>query len=92
MKMLKSLVLALAVILVLSGCGHNLVVNGKERKTIGVVNIIVNDFSLLEPKYPDVQYRIIWGNVIWGAILCETIIAPIYFFGFSIFEPVGLKQ
>jgi len=31
----------------------------------------------------------IWGNIIWGVILFVTVIAPIYFFGFSMFEPIG---
>jgi hypothetical protein len=35
-----------------------------------------------------VQYKTVVGNVIWGIILVETIIAPIYFFGFSLYEPV----
>jgi hypothetical protein len=76
----------------LCGCGNDMVVKGKERTTIGIVNIIVDDSSIMEPKYPDIQYRVIWGNVVWGLVLSETVIAPIYFFGFSMFEPVGEKK
>ena len=42
-------------------------------------------------KNPNVEYRLIPGNIIWGCLLVETIIAPIYFFGFSIYEPIGSK-
>ena len=73
------------------GCGRDMTMDGKEYKTIGIANIIVNDSSLLEPKYPNVQYRVIWGNVFWGIVLSKTVIVPIYFFGFSMFEPVGKK-
>ena len=31
------------------------------------------------------------GNVVWSVLLVETVIAPIYFLGFSLFEPVGPK-
>jgi hypothetical protein len=36
-------------------------------------------------------YEIIPGNVVWSVILIETIIAPVYFVGFSMFEPVRPK-
>jgi hypothetical protein len=49
-------------------------------------------FNAGEKKNPNIEYQIIIGNVIWGIILCETIIAPIYFFGFSLYEPIGLKN
>ena len=75
--------------LTFAGCGQDKVVNGRMCETIGVINILVNDKSVMEQKRPDVQYRVIWGNVIWGAVLFTTVIAPIYFYGFSMFEPVG---
>ena len=73
------------------GCGKEKVIEGRTYKPIGVVNIIVDDSSLLEPKYKNIQYGICWGNIIWGIILSETLIAPIYFFGFSMFNPVNKK-
>ena len=44
-----------------------------------------------DKKNPDIQYEIVWGNVIWAALLVETVIFPIYFFGFSIMQPIGKK-
>lgn len=91
MKTVKLLLVALLVISILSACGSDKVINGKKYETIGLVNILVNDSSIIQPKNPNIQYEIIWGNVIWGAILFGTVIGPIYFFGFSMFEPVGQK-
>jgi len=90
MKKLISLLCA-GVLVVMIGCGSDKVVNGKECKTIGLVNILANDSSIMETKRQDVQYRVIWGNIIWGGVLIGTVIAPVYFWGFSMFEPVGPK-
>lgn len=57
-------------------------------------NITYDTYGLLnadDKKNPDVRYEVCWGNVFWGVIFIETIIAPIYFFGFSLFEPAGKK-
>lgn len=35
--------------------------------------------------------KLVVGNLVWGIILMETIVMQIYFFGFSIFEPIGTK-
>jgi hypothetical protein len=87
--MKKFIVLMICVVFILSlslyGCGNNKVINGVEYGTYGLLN---SD----DKKNPDIQYEVIWGNVFWGAFLAETIIAPIYFFGFSLWEPVGPRS
>jgi hypothetical protein len=80
-KLLVSICLAASLLL---GCGADRTFNGKYCATYGL-------FNKDEMKCPGVQYRVIPGNVIWGIVLAETIAAPIYFFGFSMYEPVGLK-
>jgi len=67
-----------------AGCGDNKVIDGKEYTTYGFLN-------KSEKRNPNVQYELIVGNVIWGILLVETIIAPVYFFGFSLYEPVGKR-
>lgn len=85
MRRLVSLAMALVLsTTLLVGCGDHKTINGVTYDTYGLLN---SD----DKKNPNIQYEIIWGNVIWGALLFETIIAPIYFFGFSCFEPVGKK-
>jgi len=67
-----------------TGCGDVKSINGKVYDTYGLLNIN-------KKKNPDIEYKVIIGNVVWGCILVETIIAPVYFFGFSLYEPVGRK-
>lgn len=84
---LKSLIFAvLGALLVVStsGCATDLIVSGHKYETYGV-------FNKDEVRDPGVKYSLSVGNVIWGCVLVETIIAPVYFFGFSMYEPVGLK-
>lgn len=85
---MKKIIIVIICILFLTACGSSKVIDNKKYDTIGLVNIIVNDKSTMEVKAPNIKYKIIWGNVIWGALLFGTVIAPIYFYGFSMFEPV----
>lgn len=79
--MRKSLSVLLVVVLLVSfsACGDLKVIEGVQYDTYG----------LISEKSPGIKYRLIVGNLIWGILLVETIIAPVYFFGFSLFEPVG---
>lgn len=92
-------VLTLLMMLVtLSGCGDTksimtpvAVKNGVQQ----VMPITYDTYGLFnkeDKRNPAVEYRIIIGNIVWSVILCETIIAPLYFIGFSMYEPVGLKH
>ena len=64
------------------GCGNVKNIDGVTYDTYGLIN-------KSDKKNDKIEYKVIWGNVIWAVILMETIIAPIYFFGFSMFEPVA---
>ena len=85
MKRFVSLMLVVVLIFTFTACGSDKVINGKDYKTVGLLSSLVD-----EGKQPGIKYEIIWGNIIWGVILIETIIAPIYFFGFSCAEPVDV--
>ena len=69
----------------LTGCADNKVINGNEYSTYGLINESTN-------KNPNIMYEISVGNVIWGVLLVQTVIAPLYFFGFSIYEPVRINN
>jgi hypothetical protein len=85
MKKVVSLIMVIAMLFVASGCGDDMMINGRLCETYGLINEEGN-------KCEDARYRIIVGNFIWGIVLFETfLIAPIYFFGFSLWEPVGPK-
>jgi len=81
----SKLILFGLLVLFLSGCGDTKKINGITYDTYGLL-------SESNKKNPNIRYELILGNVIWGIILCETIAAPIYFFGFSMWEPVGLDM
>lgn len=82
--MKKLLIVLICSLLLFSACSSPKVINGVKYDTYGLINQDEN-------KNPNIKYKVVWGNVIWGAILVETVVAPIYFFGFDLFEPVGVK-
>lgn len=67
-----------------AACGSSKVINDVKYETYGLI-------SENNKKAPNIRYRPVWGNIIWGVLLTGTIIAPIYFFGFSMFEPIGVE-
>lgn len=75
----------LATALLLAGCAQPRTVCGIEYGSYGLLNAD-------DKKNPDVEYEVVWGNVVWSIVLMETVIAPIYFGGFSLFQPVGPKS
>ena len=83
--MKKTIAIVLALCLVLTGCGHPLSTSKREYPTYGL-------FNESTQKSKDVCYEISVGNVVWSIILVETIIAPIYFVGWSLWNPVRLKK
>lgn len=48
--------------------------------------------GLFTEENPDIKYKISVGNVVWSIILVETIIAPVYFIGWSIKNPICKKK
>lgn len=83
---MKKMIFSLAgASLLLASCGRPIVHQGKEYPTYGFLN---EDSS----KSDKMCYEVSVGNVIWSIILIETLIMPIYFVGFSLFNPVGPKN
>ena len=74
-----AIILVMAFFVVTTGCGDDKEINGVKYGTYGLWN---ED----QMKNPEIQYETIIGNIVWGIILCETIVAPIYFFGFSLYD------
>ena len=84
MKRFVAVICVMFLIIAYVGCGTGQNVNGKYCDTYGFLNE--------EDRCEEVQYKIITGNFIWGIILVETVIAPLYFFGFSLYEPVSKQE
>lgn len=82
--MKKSIAAVAALSLMLAGCGRPIQHEGKEYPTYGFLN---EDSS----RSKNMCYEVSIGNVFWSVILVETIVAPVYFIGFSLFNPVGPK-
>lgn len=87
--MKKTITALLIASTILTGCGapRDITVDGKmkEYPTYGFINADTK-------KSDKVCYEVSVGNVIWSIFLVETIVAPIYFIGFSLYNPVSAKQ
>ena len=83
--MRKLLSVSILIMLLVAGCNSSKNINGVEYGGYGV-------FNSVEKKNPDICYEFCAGNIIWSFLLVETIVAPVYFVGFSLYEPVGLKD
>lgn len=81
---MKKINLLFVVLILLVACSDTKTINGVKYDTYGLIN---QD----DKKNKTIQYKVCWGNVVWGVILIETVIAPIYFFGFDMFEPVQVN-
>jgi len=79
MKKLISIVIVISILFI--GCADNKFFDGKEYKTYGLID--KDDIKDL-----CVKYELAWGNIIWSALLLKSLVMPIYFFGFSLWEPV----
>lgn len=82
MKKFITYLVVVSMLCLTMACGDTKVINGVEYDTVG----------LMSEKNPDIEYRVIFGNIVWSVLLVETIFAPIYFLGWSIQEPVGVKN
>lgn len=71
--------------MLLSGCGRSLTYENKEYSTYGLANESTHRSSKL-------CYEVSLGNIIWSIFLIETIVAPVYFIGWSIWNPVKPKN
>lgn len=84
MKRTLLIVAALASTLLLTACGNDKTINGKNYPTYGV-------FNEESHRDPAIAYEVSPGSVIWAIILCETIVFPVYIVGWDLWQPVHAK-
>ena len=83
---LKTTIIVLTLITSLIwSCASNLYTEGNVYKQYGL-------FNQNKQKDEKVEYRLVWENIVWGTVFFKTIAAPIYFFGFSLWEPIRVKE
>ena len=82
-KFIATLVLVAFAFLVV-GCGQPKTIDGVTYDTYGFINADTK-------KNPKIRYEVCTGNVIWSVLLAGGLIAPVYFIGFSLFNPIGLN-
>lgn len=81
---MKKLITTAMMALALAGCSHSLTTPDHTYKPYGLIN---------DTKKSDkVCYDTNVADVILGVIFMETIVAPIYIFGFNVEEPTSLKD
>jgi len=79
------LISILALILMTSGCANEKEIGKYTYQPYGL-------FDEDEKRNNNIEYEVSIGNVIWGVLLVETIVAPIVIFGWYLYEPVGKKS
>lgn len=82
----KIITAILATSMLLASCGADeRIINGVRYDTYGLFNSNTS-------QNPNIQYEVSGWSIFWSIILVETIIAPIYFLGYDLFEPIGIKD
>lgn len=80
------LVLAVVSCLALTACGaDDKTIDGITYGTYGVVN-------QTEMRNPNIQYEMSGWSIFWSIIFSETVVVPIYFIGWDLYEPVTKKD
>lgn len=87
MKKLTIIVIMCLIISIISvpGCSSKKTIDGVKYDTYGLLNQSLK-------MNPDIEYKLCIGNIVWSILLAKSIVAPIYFLGFDIYEPVGKKN
>jgi len=93
MKKVISIVIAVSLIFVISGCAQR-----KEITTTVDGHKVTHTyqpyglFDAREHKNPNIEYEVSVGNVVWSILLIETVVAPVVLFGWYLYEPVSSKN
>lgn len=80
-KIISMFLILILMVSLTTSCGSKKVLDGVTYEPVG----------LLEDKDPNIKYELVVSNLIIGIIFIETIIVPIYVFGYDLFEPVSIK-
>lgn len=97
-----SIILILSLTLLIFGCADsikfdnaNVKITDKDGNSIDtVMTITAEPYGLfcMDDKIEGVKYSPCVGNIVWGCILIETVIAPVVIGGWYFLEPTGLDN
>ncbi len=86
MKKLIATVALVAATLALTGCGADpKTIDGITYGTFGLANE-------KEMRNEKIQYEISGWSIFWSVIFCETIVVPVYFIGWDLYQPIGRRD
>lgn len=83
--MKKAIAFVIAASMALASCGRPQTFNGKDYPTYGLFNEAGSHSN-------NICYTTSIGNIVWSILLIETVIFPVYFIGFSLYNPSRLKH
>ena len=84
MNKVKILLLLMLIINISCADSKNFEIDGKQ------VTVEPYGWADLDKKNKNIRYETNVGNVVWSILLCQTIVAPVVFTGWYLFEPVEL--
>ncbi len=82
-RLMASMMIILMLVFAFAGCADTKYIDGVKYNYYGL-------FNKDSQKNPDIEYRVVLGNVVWGIILVETVIAPVIIAGWFLWEPVRI--
>ncbi len=84
---MKKLIVIMMCVCLMSvmGCSDTKEIDGITYDTYGILN-------QGDEQNSNIEYDWVFGNVVWSVLTFYTIIGPIYFIGFDLFEPIGKKD
>ena len=87
---MKKILLILTLCFIICSCADDKTFTDQNGKTFVAESYGWADYNT--KKIEGVEYNVSVGNVIWSIILFETIIAPVYLTGYSLYEPVSYNH
>ncbi len=87
--MKKAMLSITALSILLVGCGEPKYLGENSQRKFYPTYGIINESS---SRSKHACYEISIGTIVWSVILVETLVAPAYFIGWSLYNPVRLKH
>jgi hypothetical protein len=86
---MKKSFIPILIAMMLSSCAD------EKTFTINNKEVVVEPYGWYNHQtmmHDSIIYEPVIGNIVWSVILIETIVAPVYFTGWAIMEPVKKKE